>query len=145
MADDLLPLDMGKAPKRKSGPARAAVEAALKAWREAGHLIGPADAARRRVLRDSADAVDAASSTMHGRARCKVCGSADNDGYAGSPGGLAYANNIHAQLLASVQPAAAPTDADPYSGGTDADDFDTLAAAWLSSPSPGDTTADPGL
>lgn len=145
MSQDQLPLPPAKAPKRRTGAARAAVESALKAWREAGHLTTPADAARRRVLRDSADAVDAASATMHGRARCKVCGSADNDGYAGSPGGLAYANNIHAQLLASVQPAAAPTDADPYSGGPDADDFDTLAAAWLASPAPGDAPADPSV
>lgn len=131
MTDDLLPLDLPAAPRPKRGPARAAVEAALKAWRAAGHLKGPEDAARRRVLRDSADAVDAAAATMHGSPRCPTCRTVVTTAYAGSPGALAYANNIHAGLLAQLHPDGTAGPVDPYGSGEGDDDLAAAVAAAL--------------
>ena len=136
MTDDALPLELA-APKReraRQGPARSAVERSLRSWAKAGHLVGDAFAAARRVLRDSADAVDAAHGALT-PPRCSVCGSLVKDAYTGSPGGLAYANNLHAALVAAAAPA---TDGgpDPYSGETDDDDLAAAVASALSGGAP---------
>lgn len=131
MSDDLLPLELPATPRKRRGPAAAAVEATLKAWRAAGHLVGPEHAARRRVLRDSADAVDAAAATMHGAPRCPTCRTVVTTAYSGSPGALAYANNIHAGLLSQLHPDGAAGPVDPYSGESDDDDLAAAVAAAL--------------
>jgi hypothetical protein len=147
MTDDALPLELS-APRRaraRAGAARSALEKTLRAWGDVGHLVGAGAAAARRVLRDSADAVDAAHGALE-PPRCRACGAIVPDAYSGSPGGLAYANNIHAALLAAATPT---TDGgpDPYAGGTDDDDLAAAVAAALAgtpAPAPGDPSADHG-
>ena len=53
------------APRRKIGAAEALLGKTLRAWHEAGHLVGDEYAAARGVLRDAARAVDAARADMH--------------------------------------------------------------------------------
>lgn len=131
---DALPINVPPPPKRRTGPARAAVEATLKAWRSAGHLTEAAHAATRRVLRDSADAVDAAHLALE-PPRCQSCGARVRDAVTASPGTLSFANNIHAQLLASLSPSAV-AGPDPYADGTSDDDLAAAVAAALQGGAP---------
>lgn len=145
MTHDMLWQDSAPRGPARHGPARAAVESSLKAWRRLGFLLGPEDAARRRVIRDSADAVDAAHGALE-EPRCQACGTPVKDAYRGSPHTLAYANSIHAQLLATVQPASGAA-ADPYTEDNADDELAAAIAAALSAgpdvpeaddPAPGD-------
>lgn len=83
-------LVLGGAPRRKIGPAEALLAKTLRAWHEAGHLVGDEHAASRGVLRDAARAVDAARYDMqHG------------DGTAYS---FARTNELYRQALEQLQP-----------------------------------------
>jgi hypothetical protein len=54
----------GTAVPRRRGAAVRQLEVTLRAWRAAGHLEGPDNAAARSALRDAAEAVDAARTAM---------------------------------------------------------------------------------
>lgn len=144
MDDDTLPLDL-VAPKRvrpRTGAARAALERTLRAWSESGHLIGAASTSARRVLRDGADAVDAAHGALE-RPACQVCGALVKDAYRGSPGGLAYANNLYAQLLTGATPAHDGAPTDPYAEVPDDADITAAIAAALTPRQPDPEALDP--
>jgi hypothetical protein len=142
MAPDALPFeddDTASTRRRRTGPARAAVERSLTAWRKAGHMVGPEWAAAVRVLKDSADAVDAAARALD-PPRCPSCRSLVPDAHQGSPYTLANANNVHAQLVAAAQPKDTDGDDDTFG---DADD-DALARAVAAAFGDGAPAAPPG-
>ncbi len=141
--DDALPFEMptAKPERRRRGPARAAVEHTLRAWAADEHLVGQAHAAERRVLRDSADAVDAAAGALE-PPRCSACGAIVPDAYRGAPTQLSYANNIHAALLAAARPEH-EGGRDPYGAAGSDDELDRAMAAALSEGPPPAAPGDP--
>ena len=98
------------APRRRRGPAEELLAKTLRAWHQAGHLVGDEWSAARGVLRDAARAVDAARYDLQ-----------NGEGSAYS---FARTNELYRQALEQLRP----------SGEVTADAFDAFLADLGSGP-----------